>query len=39
MLTIIFEANYKSKQNKEERYIRVLRLTDTRYTAKATKGK
>jgi len=31
--------NMDSKKNKEERYSRVPRLSDTRYSAKVTKGK
>jgi len=34
-----FFFRFFSKQNKEERYSRVPRLSDTRYSAKGTKGK
>jgi len=36
---IAFVNTNEMKQNKEERYSRVPRLSDTRYSAKATKGK
>jgi len=41
MQTSAGDSNFsrKCKNNKEERYSRVHRLSDTRYSAKGTKGK
>jgi len=38
-IILLMLQNFESNKNKEERYSRVPQLSDTRYSAKGTKGK